>query len=55
MTHSADYDAACDLAERRGCVLENPCWDECVEVALCDIQRGWDQGTRVIPPAGEQR
>lgn len=41
--HSADYDAAEDEAERRGCVPENMCWQECVEAAL-------DYRTRDIPP-----
>ena len=36
MTQSV-YDAACDLAEKWGCVQENDCWDECVESALEDL------------------
>ena len=29
-----------DLAEARGCMIYNECWDQCVEVAKHDLESG---------------
>jgi len=34
-------DEAEELAEKRGCVQENDCWEECVAAAMRELMRGY--------------